>query len=96
MSDAPETAAEKLVAQALFGNQQIKGEPDNYYLHRNTFLATVQQAIAAEREACAKVADGWSTNVPFGTTHQDQSYAMGVERTSEGIAEAIRARSEQQ
>lgn len=55
MSDAPKTAAEKLVAEALLGNDQIKGEPDNYFVHRDTFLATVERAINEEREACARV-----------------------------------------
>lgn len=51
------TAAEKIVSQALFGMDQIKGEPDNYYLHSDAFLAAVERAINEEREACAKIAD---------------------------------------
>ncbi len=55
------TAAEKIVAEALFGNDQIKGEPDNYYLHREQFLAAVERAINEERERCVKIAlrHGW-------------------------------------
>jgi hypothetical protein len=46
-----------------------------------------------EREACAKIADAQSSKAPFGTTHEDEAYASGVERASENIAEAIRART---
>jgi hypothetical protein len=48
---APTTAAERLVARVL-------GEPDNYFIHRDTFLATVERAIREEREACAAMFDG--------------------------------------
>ena len=76
------TAAEKIVAEALFGNDQIKGEPDNYYLHSDAFLAAVERAINEEREACAKIAE--ATGAYVGT-----DYKLG---DVDSIAAAIRAR----
>lgn len=54
----------------------------------------VETALKAERERCAKIADDQSSKAPFGTTHEDEAYASGVERASEVIADAIRARDQ--
>lgn len=50
MSDTAETIAEI----ALFGLKGIPHDPDNYMIHKDTLVAALRQAIATEREECAK------------------------------------------
>ena len=57
-------------------------------------LEWMKALVRAEREECAMIADVHASKYPFGTTHQDQAYASGVERASEAIADAIRARGQ--
>ena len=47
--------ADKLVNEALFGVPEIEHEPQNYFVHRDTFLKTVERAIELERERCCQV-----------------------------------------
>ena len=64
---------------------EILVSPDGGPELRDDILALVKREIAAEREACAKIADETSA----------WCRSLGAEETAESIAAAIRARGEQ-
>jgi hypothetical protein len=87
------TTADELVNEALFGTPEIKHEPQNYFLHRDTFLRTVQRAMEAEREACAKAAEEYGLRVNFTPTNDKEApFLLGKVGAACDIAQLIRER----
>lgn len=87
------TTADTLVNEALFGVPEIKHEPQNYYLHRDTFLRTVQRAIEAERSACAKVAEEYGI-ARYLYEAEGNGGKQDAKTAAEAIASLIRGRGE--
>ena len=59
--------------------------------HNLALFALVQEAVQAEREACAKVADGLKTNPPPEIDDVERGFNCGVRRA----AMVIRSRGQQ-
>lgn len=74
--------------QAWLEISQMLGEPTREEL--DVFLRTWQRAMQAEREACAKVCDGWDF-VPGGHEFTPQQLTKNLTDT---IAARIRARGQ--
>ncbi len=77
-------AVEKLVDQALFGTDEIKGEPQNFYIHRDALIALVGRSMSAEREACAMLLDAMADAAQA----KDEALAAGI---AKGIGMPIRS-----
>jgi len=58
--------------------------------------AMIEGAIMAEREACARVADNFTTSdiLPFGNALENECAQVGQEYAADMLADAIRNRAE--
>lgn len=85
----PEQRVEQLANDfdSTFYFQEKKGNT----IFRRSIIRHINEAVAAEREACAKLADFWASDEGLSPCH-GQGNRFGQKVAGSGIASSIRAR----